>query len=96
MARFRKVRYPEGFRIERPIDFDVVQFTGANFYECARFLGHGDLTGNDIIHPTDRPVIPGPDGGTVVEPGEWIVRGPNGRPYRVDPVYFDATFAPVG
>jgi hypothetical protein len=37
MARFRK----------KPAVIEAVQFTGHNFYECARFMGLGDLTDND-------------------------------------------------
>lgn len=53
---------------------DAVQFTGENFYECARFLGLGDLTGNDIIHATDQPVVKTPDGDFAAQVGDWIVK----------------------
>lgn len=77
---------------KKPIVIEAVQFTGHNFYECAYFMGLGDLTGNDVLHPTDRPVIHTAEGTMTASKGDWIIRGVKGELYPCKPDVFSATY----
>lgn len=80
------------FYRKKPIVIEAVQFTGHNFYECAYFMGLGDLTGNDMIHPTDIPSIDTLEGKMTASKGDWIIRGVKGELYPCKDDIFKATY----
>lgn len=82
IQRFRKL----------PVVIEAVQYTGRNFFEIAHFLGEGDLTGNNILQTTDRPVIHTSEGDMTASAGDWIIRGTKGEFYPCKPDIFTAIY----
>lgn len=85
MPQFRK----------KPVAIEALRFDGNNFFECAKFLGYGDLTGNMDVHASDHPAIHTLEGTMTASPGDWIIRGIKGEFYPCKPDIFAATYDPI-
>jgi len=54
---------------------EAIQFVGSNFFEIARFIGHGpEVLDNPDLHTTDNPVIETTEGPKEVELGDWVIK----------------------
>jgi hypothetical protein len=80
---------------KKPIIIEAVQFNGSNCFVVAAFMGLGDLTGNNVLHSTDTPVIHTLEGDLTASPGDWIIKGVNGEFYPCKPDIFDKLYDPI-
>lgn len=86
MAKYKK----------RALPVDAVNFTGFNNFEVLRFMGIGERIVNNLeLKPTDCPYIDTPYGKVVAEPGDWVIRTPEGELHHVDKEHFDKFYEPA-
>ena len=86
MSRYRK----------KPVVIEAVQFTGDNFFDIARFIGHGpEVLCNLELKDTDHPVIRTLEGNMTASPGDWVIKGINGEFYPCKPDIFEKTYDPA-
>jgi len=80
----------------KPVVVEAIQFTGANFFEIAAFIGHGPgVLNNPELKNTDNPVIQTLEGDMNVSPKDWIIKGVKGECYPCKPDIFEATYEPA-
>ncbi len=78
---------------KRPVVIEAVQFTGANLFECLRFMGEPEHVVNNIeLKATDAPVIHTLEGMMTTSPGDWIIKGVKGEFYPCKPDIFELTY----
>ena len=83
MPKFRK----------KPVVIEAIQFTGDNFFEIARFIGHKeDVLSNLELHSTDCPIIKTLEGDMHTSKGDWIIKGVQGEFYPCKPDIFEQTY----
>jgi hypothetical protein len=78
-----------------PNAVEACQFVGDNYFQCAHFVGLGDLTHVTDLQETDTPVVSTGDGLEVVKAGNWIVKDGDGNCRVFTHEKFVGQFAPA-
>ncbi len=84
------------FYRKKPVVIEALQFTGNNFFEIAKFIGHGEeILSNLDLHDTDAPVIRTLEGSMATSIGDWVIKGVKGEFYPCKNDIFKLTYEKV-
>lgn len=71
---------------KKPVEVEVVQWTGMNFKEIKNFCGA------DVALFANQPVISTLEGDMVVSVGDYVIKGAKGEFYPCKPDIFELTY----
>ena len=84
-----------GLYRKKPVVIEAIQWFEHGDHPAVEIIQHGHPIDTGAIDPHSYGWVPTLEGGHVVTPGDWIIKGVKGEFYPCKPDIFEATYEQV-